>query len=146
MTMRIEGIEALTKTLVDISPAEARRIARRTVTSVARLVRDRVRANAPVGKTGNLRKSVKSRRSKGSRDEASAEVWVDQSGGRSGKGYHWHFVEFGTTNMVAQPFVTPTVEAIKPNIPTLYRSRWWPEYRAELVKRAKKQAKRGGRK
>lgn len=140
--VEVLGIKELTKTLTKVSPAEASRIARRTVTRVARDVRDAARQRAPVGPTGNLRRSIKSRRAKGSRSRAEAEVWVDRSGGKSGRGYHWHLVEFGTVKMAAQPFVVPTIEEYRPKIPALYRQYWWPQYAKEMEKRAAKQAKK----
>jgi HK97 gp10 family phage protein len=141
MAMRVEGIKAVEKTLRDVSPAEGRRIARRTVTRVAREVRDKVRQRAPKDE-GNLRKAIKSRRAKGSRDRAEAEIWVDKGGGPSGKGYHWHLIEFGTAKMAAQPFTVPTIQEMRPEVPKIYEREWWPQYEKEMVKRAKKQAKR----
>lgn len=144
MSVQVLGLEQVKKTLKDVSPAEGRRIARRTVTRVAREVRDQVRQRAPVD-SGNLRKSIKSRRAKGSPDRAEAEVWVDKSGGRSGKGYHWHLVEFGTVKMAAQPFLVPTIEEMRPKVPEIYEREWWPQYEKEMKKRAEKAAKRGRR-
>lgn len=136
--LRIEGVKEVTETLKDVSPAEANRIAKRTVTRIARDVRDDVRARAPKGPTGNLRRAIKSRRTRGAQGQAEAEVWVDRSGGRSGRGYHWHLIEFGTVKMAAQPFTVPTIEAWRPKIPALYRNYWWPEYAKEMRKRGKR--------
>lgn len=142
--MAIEGGEYLRRTLRDVSPAEGRRIARRTVTRVARIVRDATRDRAPVV-TGTLRRSIKSRRAKAAPDEAIGEVYVDRSGGRTGRGYHWHFVEFGTRHHTAEPFVIPTIEEMRPRVPSIYRDEWWPQYRKEMAKRAEKQARRQAR-
>lgn len=137
----LDGAEYLRRTLRHVSPAEGRRIARRTVTRVARIVRDATRDRAPV-ETGALRRSVKSRRAKGAPDEAVGEVYVDRSGGRTGRGYHWHIVEFGSRRQIPQPFVVPTVEEMRPRVPSIYQDEWWPQYRKEMVKRAEKQARR----
>ena len=138
---RIDGLDELRKTLRDVSPAEGTRIGRRTVTRIAREVRDAVRQRTPV-QTGNLRRAIKSKRSRGMPGEAEAEVYVDRSGGRSGSGYHWHLLEFGTRKMPAQPFTVPTIEEWRPKVPRLYQQYWWPEYAKEMEKRAKKQAAR----
>ena len=138
---RIDGIDELRKTLRDVSPAEGTRIARRTVTRIAREVRDATRNRAPVD-SGSLRRSIKSKRSRGGPGEAEAEVYVDRSGGRSGSGYHFHLLEWGTVKMPAQPFVTPTVEEYRPKVPGMYRDQWFREYAKEMEKRAKKQAAR----
>ena len=138
---RIDGLDELRKTLRDVSPAEGTRIARRTVTRIAREVRDATRNRAPVD-TGNLRRSIKSKRSRGGPGEAEAEVYVDRSGGRSGSGYHWHLLEFGTRKMPAQPFTNPTIEEYRPKVPGMYRDQWFRESAKEMEKRAKKQAAR----
>lgn len=140
-SVTIEGADVLKKTLKDVSPAEGSRIGRRTVTRIAREVRDDVRQRAPV-QTGNLRRSIKSKRTRGRPGEAEAEVYVDRSGGRTGSGYHWHLIEFGTVKMSAQPFTVPTIEEWRPKVPRLYQQYWWPEYAKEMEKRAKKQAAR----
>lgn len=148
----IDGLEDMTKLLKDISPREGKNIARRTVTKTAAKVRTAMRKRAPKGPTGNLRKAIKSRRTKGKGDKVSAEVFVDKSGGPSGKGYHWHFVEYGTGPrtvkktgakvgaMPAQPFIVPTIEEYRPQIPAIYRTQWWTEYEKEMHKRARKLA------
>lgn len=143
--IRIEGMRELTETLKDVSPAEGRRIARRTVTRIGRLVRDSARQRAPEGPTGNLKRSIKSRGARGGPDEAGAKVYADKSGGRTGSGYHWHLLEFGTVKMPAQPFINPTLEEYRPAIPVIYRREWWPQYSKEMEKRARRQQQRQGR-
>ena len=151
--LKIDGIKELTETLKTVSPAEGTRIARRVVVRIARDARDKARQRAPVGATGNLRRSIKSRRRRGKPGWAESEVYADRSGGKTGLGYHWHLVEFGTGprttkggkstgSMPAQPFITPTVEEERPRTPAVYRNLWWPEFRKEMIKRAKRQAAR----
>lgn len=76
----------------------------------------KIRAKAPVGDTGNLKKSIRTRFSK---DELSADV-----GPTKGKGSHAHLIEFGhrlvTTDgrsighVPAHPFITPAAEEERP--------------------------------
>ena len=141
--LKVEGMRELRKTLTQVSPAEARRIARRTVTAIARGVRDDARKRAPVD-TGDLKRAVKSRQTRGERDEAAAQVWADRSGGRTGRAYHWHLLEFGTEKMPAQPFLNPTIEEWRSNMPGIYRRQWYTEYAREMEKRARKQRARQG--
>jgi len=151
-TVRIEGVKELTRTLTNISPAEGRRIARRTVTSIARDVRDTARSRLDMvtsAGTGNLRRSLKSRQTRAGKDEAAAQVYADTSGGRSGMGHHWHLVEYGTGprvqsstgrrtgSMPATPYITPSVEEWRGKMPRVYQQRWWNEYEREMLKRGK---------
>lgn len=136
--VKILGLKDVEETLKTVSPVEARRIARRSVTAIAKQGRDKMRSRVAVH-TKNLYKSIKSRRARGKPDRAEAEIYVDKSGRPSGKGYHWHMIEFGTVKMSPQPFVVPTIEEMRPKMPMIYRQQWWVEYEKEMVKRAKKQ-------
>lgn len=137
--VKIIGLQDLQVLLQETMPREANNIMRRTTAGIAAEVRADIRQKAPV-QTGNLKRSIKSKRDKGRRGVASASVYVDRSGGKSGRGYHWHLVEFGARGgkMPAQPFVVPTVEEWRPQMPKLYRERFGVELEREMQKRAKK--------
>lgn len=135
--VKIEGMDELQATLKDVLPREARNILRRTTLKIASQVRDVVRQRAPVD-TGNLKKSIKSKRDKGTPTNITASVYVDKSGGKSGKGYHYHFVEFGTVKMSARPFIVPTVEEMRPGLSEEYRKEFGVQFEKEMQKRAKK--------
>ncbi|MGE4340356.1 MAG: HK97 gp10 family phage protein, partial [Pigmentiphaga sp.] len=60
----IEGMDELHKKLNDVLPREARNILRRTTLKIASSVRNKVRQRAPVD-TGKLKRSIKSKRDKG---------------------------------------------------------------------------------
>jgi HK97 gp10 family phage protein len=133
----IEGMEDLQETLKTVMPREAKNILRRTTFAVATTVRDKVKARAPK-KTGALMKSIKAKRNKGTRTEMSASVVADRSGGRTGRGFHAHFLEFGTVKMPAQPFIVPTVEEMRSQVPELYKENFGVQYEREIAKRHKK--------
>lgn len=135
--VKIEGMDELQATLKDVLPREARNILRRTTLKIASNVRDVVRQRSPVD-TGNLKKSIKSKRDKGTPTNITASVYVDKSGGKSGKGYHYHFVEFGTVKMTARPFIVPTVEEMRPGLSEEYRKEFGVQFEKEMQKRAKK--------
>ena len=137
--VKIEGLEELRETLEKTMPREAKNILRRTTLKIASTLRDEVRKKAPVY-TGNLRRSIKSKRDRGTPTNITASVYVDKSGGRSGKGYHWHLVEFGARGgkMPAQPFVVPTVESFRPKVDEMYRAEFGVQFEREMAKRNKK--------
>lgn len=135
--VKIEGLEELKKTLQDVMPREATNILRRTTLTIASAVRDEVRTKAPVN-TGALRRAIKSKRDRGTKTSISASVIADAGGGRSGRGYHWHFLEFGTVKMTAQPFIVPTVEAMRSKTDEMYRKEFGVQFEKEMAKRNKK--------
>lgn len=141
--VEVEGLEDLRKMLGDVLPREARNILRRTTSDIAGEARRRVKAAAPVA-TGRLKKSIKSRRNRGTPKMIEASVYADRSGGESGRGYHSHLVEFGYTHaksgnfVPGRPFIVPTVEQMRPEVPALYRARMGVQLEKELQKRAKK--------
>jgi HK97 gp10 family phage protein len=145
--MEIKGIEEVADLLLTVTPRESRNILRRTTVTIARTVRDEVRKRAPVGPTGNLQRSIKSKRNSDERTLISAQVYADRSGGRSGKGYHSHLVEFGTRPRQkqsgaysgvgpAQPFINPAADSLRGEIPGMYRDQFGRELEKELAKRA----------
>jgi len=137
--VKIHGLSDLQATLETLMPREAKNILRRTTLKIASTLRDEIRKKAPVY-TGNLRRSIKSKRDRGTPTNITASVYVDKSGGRSGKGYHWHLVEFGARGgkMPAQPFVVPTVESFRPRANEMYRAEFGVQFEREMAKRNKK--------
>jgi hypothetical protein len=139
----VEGIEDLRKTLGVVLPREATNILRRTTLDIAREASIRVKAATPV-KTGNLRRSIKHQRAKGTRTMVESKVAADRSGGRTGRGYHSHLVEFGYVHsksgkfVPGRPFIVPTVEQMRPEVPKLYREQLGVQLEKEMQKRAKK--------
>jgi HK97 gp10 family phage protein len=137
--VKIEGMKEAQEMLKGVMPREARNIMRRTTFKVAGVVRQEIRDKAPV-LTGNLKRSIKAKRDRGTKNTFSSTVYVDRSGGRSGRGYHWHLVEFGARGgeMPAQPFVVPTIEAFRPKANQMFSAEFGPQFEKELAKRAKK--------
>lgn len=135
--VKIEGLEELRETLEKTMPREAKNILRRTTYGIATKIRDQVKERAPA-KTGALKRSIKAKRNRDTRTNISSSVIADRSGGRTGSGYHWHFLEFGTVKMPAQPFINPTVEQMRPQVPELYRNEFGKQLEKEMKKRAKK--------
>lgn len=90
---------------------------RRAALGYAKQTRDRLRA-ATKKHTGNLSRAEKHKGTKG----GGAKVYVDKSGGTSGRGFHWHLVERGSKGrrtrkganrgkMPASPYVNQVTDA-----------------------------------
>lgn len=72
------------------------------------IVRDEARRLAPID-TGNLKKSIATIRRKG--DKNTVQFSVTPSKGGNHDGWYAHFLEFGTSNMSAKPFLRPAFES-----------------------------------
>lgn len=89
---------------------------RRASLEYAKGTRDKLRL-ATKDKTGNLKKATKHKGTKG----GGAKVFIDKSGGTSGRGFHWHLVERGSKDrktrkgyargrMPASPYINQIID------------------------------------
>lgn len=138
--MKLEGLDELHVTLKDFAPNEARNLLRATVHGVAGEVRDRLRRRAPK-KSGTLSKAFRADRLKSDRDNPQSAVNVTHGKGEKYDAFYWHMVEHGTVNADASPFIGPTVEEMRPDLPGVYRQEFGEKYEKALAKRAKKGGK-----
>ena len=98
-----------------LSNAEQRKVSRKAVRAGAVVFRDAVRANAPV-RSGVLKRSISVDTVRGSATAGVKfkKVLVKKKG-KKGKHksvpFYWYFLEHGTSNMPAQPFVRPAFDA-----------------------------------
>lgn len=98
-----------------LSNAEQRKVSRKAVRAGAVVFRDAVRANAPV-RSGVLKRSISVDTVRGSLTAGVKFKKVPaKKKGKKGKHktmpYYWYFLEHGTSNMPAQPFVRPAFDA-----------------------------------
>lgn len=124
-TKNLTGFKELAEKLKQLPKKVAKNGLRRAVSSGAAIVRNDARKRAPVA-TGEMKRDIMMKREKdkqgGSTTGAVYSVYV-RSGKKSrlaGKkrdverdSFYWKFVEFGTKDMPAQPFMRPAFEANK---------------------------------
>ena len=132
----IEGLEDLRWTFRNLAPKEARNLARVTQFAVAQKVRDVIRRNAPKD-TGTLEKAIVAVRRRGTPDQPVSEVIVTRGKGQKHDAFYWFWQEFGTVKMPPQPFVIPSVEEVRPDLPVIYREQFGVKYQKLLARRAK---------
>lgn len=137
--VHVEGMRFLKDQLTDFMPRESIAILRRTVTKVAASVRNEARRNAPKDR-GVLRKAIKSRREKGTRDYAEASVRVEQGKAAKYDAWYWHMVEFGTRLKAAKPFITPAFEKLRAESRSVFEREFLTQLEKQMLKRAKRQA------
>lgn len=150
MTIEMHGLRELEKQLA-ASPKDMKTILRGAVHKIAGDVRDAARQDAPGGRstgrdasgrfsgggsTGALKKGIKTKRRRGTRDEVLSHVYIVKGPSR-----YWHFGEFGTIKQTATPYIGPAVLAVGRRAPiTLKR-----EVMDRFVKLVARRAKRAGR-
>lgn len=135
--MAIEGMEELVHNLNGVLPKEAANLARATVHSVAGEVRNNMRKKAPKA-TGNLRKAIVTRRNRATPTQVSSDVIITYGKNAKNDAWYWHLVEWGTTKTPAKPFVTPSVEEMRPKIPGIFRYQWGKKLERLMAKKARR--------
>ena len=109
------GFKGLDADFKLLSQAEQRKVSRKAVRAGAVVFRDAVRANAPV-RSGLLKRSISVDTVRGSATAGVKfkKVLVKKKG-KKGKHksmpFYWYFLEHGTSNMPAKPFVRPAFDA-----------------------------------
>jgi HK97 gp10 family phage protein len=133
--VKLIGMDDLQETLKEVTPREAKNILRRTTFGLAGVVTEKIKARAP-RRTGKYRKSIKRKRNRGTKTLIEASVVAES--GKNQHGFKWNWLEHGTVKMPAQPHIVPTVEEIRPNVPSIYRQEFGVQYEKEMAKRHKK--------
>jgi len=137
--VKIDGLEGLEDVLAGVGPRVARNLNRSTIHAMAGIVRDDARANAPRD-SGTLRKAIKSvRRKPKNPDQPYSDVVVESGKDAKYDAYYWRFVEYGTINQAARPYIQPAVDALAAQVPTVYREEFFKKFAKWAERQAKKQ-------
>jgi HK97 gp10 family phage protein len=131
--IKVEGLKDFERAMKEIPEKVAKKYLRGAVSQMGIVVRDAVRANAPV-ETGLLRRNIIYTRSRSMSGEGRESVSVmvrqktkrysdNRSNRRAGKAgktykvdgdaYYWKFLEFGTSKMPKRPFFRQAFEGSK---------------------------------
>lgn len=118
--VRLQGFDDLIRKLREVPKALRKKTLRNALAAGGRIVRDDARKNVavlskpvPYRTTGLLKKSIAVRTSKSARRSGDVGVFVNIKPAKgANKGaksrldpFYWRFVEFGTKNMRAMPFL-----------------------------------------
>jgi HK97 gp10 family phage protein len=117
---RIEGLDPVLKKMKNLSVQMEKKAVRSAGVKAMRIVRDAARQRArqfdDPSSASNIAKNIVTRNdAKGGKRVGGVVIKVGVVGGaRPAKGNkdegHWRLVEFGTSNMRAQPFMRPALE------------------------------------
>jgi HK97 gp10 family phage protein len=94
VTFEVDGVSALLRALDDLEEKVSKRVIRRSLSRAARVIARAMKAAAPVGPTGNLKRSI------GLRERRIRGGYLQRVGPRIGgkgqhKGQHAYFIERG---------------------------------------------------
>jgi HK97 gp10 family phage protein len=114
--LRMEGLAELNRALAELPKATRRNALRRVLQKAAQPTADMAQGLAPRGETGILIGSIVvstqlTRRHRGAKQNE-VEVHIGPAGGRGALNYA-SFVEFGTKDATAHPFMRPAWDASK---------------------------------
>lgn len=103
------GLEGLADDFLRLEKALQNKVSRQAVAAGARVARDKVRASAPF-RTGRLKRGIVSSVARRSETPGEVVAGVRVAAPRKDKEapFYWPFLELGTVNMAAQPFIRPT--------------------------------------
>jgi len=108
----IQGIEELTEKAEKIAVSVSNKNMGEGLLKQAEMVRDRLKQRAPLGPTGNLRRSPMAKlMPEKSNFPAIAIAGIDRK-----IAPHAHLVEFGTSHSAPNPFFRPTIDEMKSGI------------------------------
>lgn len=112
--LRLTGDEELFKLLSKLPDRVAQRVLRGAPAAAAKLIRNEIRINARARfsrRSGDLVRAIKSRRASSEGDDLRAYVFIEHGSGAKYDAFYWHFLEFGTVNTPAKPFVRPALDS-----------------------------------
>lgn len=103
LSVEILGLRELDRALQELAWPAARRALRKGMRKGANVVRDEVRAKAPVD-TGNLKRRIRTRERSEEEGNMRFAVEIPRSA------FYGRFLEYGTSKMAAKPFLRPAAE------------------------------------
>jgi HK97 gp10 family phage protein len=156
---KIEGLEELQKTLDEVVPNVAFNLLRATTLAVSQKVAKRVRAAAPHGGDGTLKKAIKAKRGnpRNNKGRPFADVEVEHGKGVANDAFYWRFVEYGTAaheqpkRGITHPgspetgFIRKSVAAARPEMGQILNDEFGKKFARLIEAQKKKAAKRKGR-
>lgn len=129
--IKLTGLDELEQMLKDVLPADAKKALQGTTNKLADKMRDRLRAAAPKD-SGLLEKQIKARAIKSKKpNHPAAGVFIGDDA------FYWRFLEYGTVNMPAKPFIARTVEQNRSSVVSTFEH----DLQAQLAASARKRKK-----
>lgn len=117
---KVNGQQAIKRALTELGPTIGKKPIRKGARAGAKVMADRVKQKAPVGKTKRLRKQVKVRALKVKRGNILIGATTGGKSLNEGEGFYGQFGEYGRKpggwhkgSLAANPFIGPAFEEVK---------------------------------
>jgi len=141
-SLDVIGAEELAKVLSEFAPRIANNLSKAVVHGVAGEITKGAKSRVPK-RTGNLKKSLKTKRRRGKPGQPVSEVIADSGKSAKHDGFYWRFVEYGTqTGTPEQPFMRPARDEVFTNLPVIMRR----QFKDKLVKAVNREKKKRAKK
>lgn len=135
--VQVIGGDDLAKVMEQFAPRIANNLMRTVVHGVASDITKEAKSRVPK-RTGNLRRSLKTKRRRGKPGKPVSEV-LAESGNVKNDGFYWRFVEYGTQNgSPEQPFMRPARDLIFNSLDLVVER----QFKDKLVKAINREKKR----
>lgn len=159
ITLKVDGLKELQRALDSLPKEIQGRPLKSAVSAGAKVILDEAISKAPVGETGNLRKSLYRYRSRSQSTKGKETYLVGVRKGKGiygntrlnrrmgrvgkkyttqGEAYYWRFIEFGTSKMPAHPFLRPAFESQKERAVQIIKERLGKAIEAQTRKLVRK--------
>jgi HK97 gp10 family phage protein len=141
--VQVIGADEIAKILEEIAPKHARNLMRATIHGVAGEITKESKKLVPID-TGNLKKSLKTKRRRSKPDQPVSDVIATQGKGAKNDGFYWRFVEHGTGGknpQPARPFIRPSKDKIFAQLPNILNEQFTKKLAAAIKREQKKAAK-----
>lgn len=130
-TMEITGLKELVEMLDGTAPNEAKNLVRGATYGIGRRARDIMKRRVKKF-SGDLEKSIYVVRRRGRGDMVIVDVRM-----RGTPHPHALMLEFGTRKTKPQPYIVPTVEELRGQVPAIFREEVGTRLAKNLAKKAK---------
>lgn len=112
MIMSISGVDEIQKALDQFVPDTAAKLMNNVVRTLAVEFKDEIALRAPTHRSMNLKRSLKVKKRRNEHNLPMFSVVFDAGKRAKHTGFYWRFVEHGTVNQTARPFVNPAIMKI----------------------------------
>ncbi len=137
MNLKFDGVAEVQGFLNEYAPKEAINLLRNTMRAVAVEYKKEAQRRAPTHRTLNLKKSLKVKKRKSRRHEPKFSVVFEHGLKAKHDGFYWRFVEHGTVNSPAHPFLQPAISAMIPKTDALVGEMFTKKLQARFKKNLK---------
>tara|TARA_Y100000310_G_scaffold142034_1_gene141490 strand:- start:1207 stop:1638 length:432 start_codon:yes stop_codon:yes gene_type:complete len=140
INMELSGIESVQSILEEIGGKKSMNLFRNTIRGIAVEIAKEAKKRVPEN-TGNLKRSIKVKARRAKKDASVFMVYFEAGKDARYQGFHWRFVEHGTTKQRARPFFQPSVQFISNNLDSVVNTVFTKKLESAIKRELKKQAK-----